>query len=351
MAPSSRRAVKISKKAVSIFVVVAILAWMATTMLPPNITNMKRMGEYGSLSMGSGDVGLSIGRPESVGESSSSLIMPPDYPNNNRQAPIGDTREFLKTNYSSSIRTREVQDIVNSAKNIVKGNDGRIDAISSSVKSGHLSFVVPKSKFETFREEIEKLTHKKLFSETSSSQNLIGEKRSIEERTVEIETSLENLKQQQEKLFSTHTQSLATINRELSSIRSELSALRKTIDETQDANILSTLRSQESVLINRESVQRQRLTTENNNYANQNNNLDKQIAAQNAALSAVTNKDEAFMQNIETVNGYINVSWISYWDMAKAFSPIHPTIVVVLLAMILWNILARLGYVPKFVLE
>lgn len=351
MGQNTRKVVKISKRKVLFVVVIvmSLIAWYGSSYF----TQVSRTGIS---SYGNGSADLMLGKPESVNiggstANSVSKMMPPDNIISNQQISINDTREFLKTSYSANIKTRDVQSVVSSAKNIVKGNDGRIDNLSSSEKSGYLTFVVPKSKFETFRKEIEALTHKKLFSETNTSQNLLNQKQSIEEQTSRINDSLESLQQQKESLQTKHAQSVASINKELSSIRSQLSEVRKTIEGTQDQDTLNSLRSQENTLVTREATQKQKLNTENNSYSVENTNLDNQIKNQNTNLLNVNKQDTKFSDNIETVDGYISVNWISVWEMIRAFSPIAPEILIALIVIIFWIILAKLNYVPKFTLE
>jgi len=349
MIHGGRKVVKISKRKVLLMagvVVIALIAWYGRIFFIqkslPKIVNYNQ-------SYGDGP-NLSIAKPESVGISDLSKMMP-DYFRNNQQISVSDTREFLKTNYSAVIKTRDVQTVVTSVKNIVKGNDGRVDNISSSELNGYLTFVVPKSKYEAFRSEIESLTHKKLFSETSLSQNLLGQKQSIEQQTSNIKKNLESLNEQKEALRLQHNQAVATINKELQSIRSQLSNIRKQIAETTDADVLNSLRSQESNYVSRENAQKQYLSRENSQYTAQNASLESQIKIQNTNLENVNTQDENFTENIETVEGRVDVKWISIWQMIKVFSPVSPEILVIVIIVIIWNILARLGYVPKFVLE
>ena len=283
---------------------------------------------------------LRISKPESV-----------PVTNMGKQIGIDDTREFLKTSYSSIIKTRDVQSVVTSVKNIVKGNDGRVDNISSSELNGYLTFVVPKTKFEAFRTEVEALTNKKLYAETSTSQNLLGQKQSIEQQTTNINKNLENLNEQKEALKVSHAKAVAVINKELQSIRAELSNVRKQIAETTDTDALNSLRSQESSYVSRETTQKQKLSTENTQYTAQNSSLETQITYQNTNLENVNKQDENFTENIETVDGRVDVRWVSIWQMIKIFSPIPAEILVVVLVIIIWNILAKLNVVPKFVLE
>lgn len=272
---------------------------------------------------------------------------------NVRESDISDTREFMKTSYSAIIRTRDVSKAVSSVKNIVKGADGRIDNINSSEKYGYVSFVVPKSKFDAFRDEIEAITHKKLYSENISSENLLGQKQNIEEQTTTIVMSLDTLKKQKEILDQKHSQTINLINNELSRIKSELSAIRiniSNINSSTDIATVASWREQERVLVGLDGTERQKLSIENNNYANQKQNLEKQIASADSNLMNVNKQDVNFTNNIETVRGTVNVSWVSMWQLAKIYSPISPILIILILIILLWMYLNHKKITPKIVI-
>jgi hypothetical protein len=263
------------------------------------------------------------------------------------QQSIRDTREFLKTNYWAHVYTRNVPSVIKDIKNIIKGSDGRINASNSSEKEGYVSFVIPKSNFESFREEIESITHKKLYTETISSQNLLGQKQNIEQQTENIVNTLSNLKNQKETLNSNHTQTVNSINKELSRLKSEINTLRMAINDTTETSTLTVLKEQENSLLKKESIQKQKLLSENNDYVIQNQNLENSINNSNNNLTNVNEQDSQFTDNIETVNGYINVEWINLWIIAKTFSPIHPTLIIIALFIILGFYLNRKEKIPK----
>lgn len=260
---------------------------------------------------------------------------------------ITDTREFLKVSYSATIQTRDVSQIVTDVKNIIKGADGRIDDLYSSEKSGRIGFVVAKSKFEAFRTEIEALTHKKLYVESVSSQNLLGQKQNIEERTSAIVGSLDELTRERTALITAHTQAVNIIQNELTRINNELTAVRTQIAHTTNAQILTSLRSQELVFVNEDARERERLVTENTSYASKKQKLDAQITSYDAHLTTVTQEDQQFSDNIETVNGSIYVRWVSFWELANIFSPISPLIIIALLVIVIWFYLRRRGFIPR----
>jgi len=263
------------------------------------------------------------------------------------QPDITDTREFLKTNFSAKIKTRKVADVVQEVTNIVKGSDGRVDSSNSSEKYGRVSFVVPKNKFESFKDQVENIAHQKLYTENISSQNLLSQKQNIEEQTGNIVNTLDNLQNQKATLLAKHNQTLSTINKELSRLKTEITAVETVINQTTDEAILVQLRIQENSLLKQESTQKQKLATENSAYSIQNQNLDNLINNSNNNLTNVNKQDDQFTNNIETVNGYVEVNWVSLWQMAKLFSPIHPTIVVIILVIILWIYSKRKGYIPR----
>lgn len=263
------------------------------------------------------------------------------------QVDITDTREFLKTSFSATIKTRKVADVVQEVTNIIKGSDGRVDNSNSSEKYGRVSFVVPKSKFESFKDQIENIAHQKLYTENISSKNLLNQKQNIEEQTGNIVNTLANLQNQKANLLTKHDQALATINKELARLKTEITAVKTVINQTTDEAILVQLRIQENSLLKQETTQKQKLATENSTYTIQNQNLDNLINNSNNNLTNVNKQDDQFTNNIETVNGYVKVDWVNLWQMAKLFSPIHPTIVVIILVIILWIFSKRKGYIPR----
>lgn len=267
------------------------------------------------------------------------------------QPTISDTREFLKTNYSSTINTRDVVDMTKNVHNAVKGADGRIDNFYSSEKRGRVSFVVAKSNFEALRSEIENLTYAKLYVESVSSQNLLRQKQNIESQTTNVLSRLETLQKQKESLNSQHTQTVKGINNEINRINAELANVRSIIFEETDPETLVLFRRQETTLISQQSVQNQKLNSENNNYSLQSKNLDNQIVSANNNLANVNQQDSQFADNIETVNGYVIINWVSWWQLVKIYSPISPSVLIIAFGIILWIFLRHKGYLPRIIVQ
>jgi len=268
---------------------------------------------------------------------------------NKSDSSIRDTREFMKTDYSANILTRDVPKVVTQIKNIVKGSDGRVDNFQSREKYGRISFVVPKSKFESFRDEMESVTHHKLYIENISSTNLLNQKQGIENQIDEATSSLESLNRQKDDLISSHNKTVDAINKELNSIQKNLVYVRTSIESNTDVDIIISLRKQEASFASQQTTQKNKLNEENRNHSSKLQNLENLINNANANLANSWNKDEKFTDNIETVKGYVNVSWITIWEMVKVFSPIHPTWIIIIILIVLRIIFRK--KLPKVVLE
>lgn len=334
--PDTRRVIRISRTKfiiVSIVVIIVAFLWYSSTRILYN-------------TFGTSSAPAMQGVSNLSSESTRSM---PDsyYPVNPQTPSITDTREFLKTSFSATIKTRDVPGVVTDVKNIIKGADGRIDNIYSSEKSGQISFVVAKSKFDAFRNEIEAITHEKLYSESVSSQNMLSQKQGIEGQTSNIVNTLDNLTQQKDALTTKHNQAINSIKSELARIQAELVTVRANIWNATDPQVISSLRNQETSLVNQDAVQRQRTITENNSYSTQKQNLDSLIANYNSSLTDVNKQDSQFTDNIETVNGTIYVNWVSLWELAKIFSPISPIIIIIILIILAWIYLKHIGYIPR----
>ena len=276
--------------------------------------------------------------------SASSDYYPESY---NRQPDITDTREFLKTSYAGQIKTRRVGEIVNDVKNAVRDVEGRVDSLNSSEKYGRVSFVVPKSRFEEFRSAVESLTHKKLYSEDISSQNLLSQKQSLEEQTISAVTFLTNLEKSKQDLDVRHNQALAALQTELRGVQTRLALVREEKAVAQGQERVATWQREETLLTQQEAPIRQRQNEENRAHTIQDRNLSTQINQANDQLQNLGRQDTQFTNNIETVNGSVAVTWVSWWQLARIFSPIHPTIVIIVLALLLLFYLNRRGYIPK----
>jgi type I site-specific restriction endonuclease len=254
----------------------------------------------------------------------------------------------MKKSYNGNIKTRDVSDVARDVKSIVRDVNGRVDGENISDKYAYISFVVAKSEFESFRDEIESLTHKKLYTENISSQNQLSTKQQIEKQDEMAHNSLAELEKQQKDLASAHSKSLASLQSQLSKTRSQISQTRNNkIGTDENSEQYKGLILEEQNLTQQEASIQQSIKNENATYTNQNNNIKNQITGVNSNIDNIKKTDEQFADNIETVNGTVNIQWATYWEMAKIFLPIHPTLAIIILIILGWFYFRHKSYVPK----
>lgn len=341
----ARKVIRVSKKRIIILIVILVIAYFAYA----NIFGSRYGTPYPVMNYGTTtgvDMPAIRGGQESFAPNEKT-IMPPIYDGGSPS--VNDTREFMKTNYSATIKSRSVSDTVRDVKNTVRDVDGRIDSFNSSETYGYVSFVVPKSKFDQFRDEMESLTHKKLYKENVSSQNLLSQKQSIEEQTNSATSLRDKLAQDKIALDAKHSRTITSINTELASVQNELATVRTAIAGTTNASQLVALRNQEATLVARQTSLKQQKDAENKNYTSQSASLNSQIDNAKNALENLGKQDTQFTENIETVSGSVSVDFVNLWEMAQIFSPIHPTIIIIILCILALWLFIKKGPKVEFV--
>lgn len=330
-----KKVIKISRKKLIILIIVLVVGFI---LLNKN-NNQYQYGIIPTSNMGSMESVNGVSAP-------SSTSMPYYKGGYQEDSSVKDTREFMKVAYGAEIKTRDVKDAIRDVKNAIRDAEGRIDNLNETKKYAYVNFVIPKSNLSNFKDEIESITHEKLYTENSSSQNLLGQKQSIEQQKETVTISLAERKNSQKNLTAQHTTTVNNLQKQLTDIQNQLVVVRASISNTSDSNQLAILRNQEYNLSQQELSLKQSISSENTNYTISNQNIKNQISDLNLQLTNIGKQDVAFTDNIETVNGYISVNWISFWDMAKVFSPIHPGFVITILALLTWYYLSRKNYIP-----
>ncbi len=347
--PKPRKVIRISRTKLIISIVVLVVIGIVAV-IASNRNNYRGgmiMGITGGGSgmMEGGSVDMASIPSVDFGDDYGAARYPSPYPNNSPD--ITDTREFLKVSYSAQIQTRDVADKVKDVKNAVRDAEGRIDNFSSSEKYGYVSFVVSKDKFDQFKDEVEALTHKKMYTENVSSQNLLGQKQGIEQQGESIATRLAQLEKQKKDMDTQHASRAASLQSDLVGVRAQISAVVKKWEDSNSSSERAQLKKEESDLRQREASLSSSLSQENKTYTTNSNSLVAQIAQQKQNQDGNIKQDIQFGNNIETVTGSVNVNWVSYWEMAKIFSPVHPAIIIIILALGLLYFLNRKAYLPK----
>lgn len=322
-----------------ILILLAVFSLLATFDVKNLIESQVGLGgtRTSSLSVPSTNMGL---KPQEQNVESISLdmaktnqVLPQDF---NSNIPVTDTREFLKTDYHATMRTRDVPKLVRRAETTVRGFGGRIDQTSSTEKYGLVSFVVPKSTFSEFRDEIESFVGQRFLKVEISSQNLLSQKQSIEEMQKEAEQILSDLNTRREKVIADHNANVQSLQSRIKANENEQASLRAEV--TTDPERQSQITSRLSVLARGLANLKSQLTNENSAYTNNLNSIDFQIKNANDNLSGIKNQDQDLLDDVETVNGTIVFNWINLWEIVQLYIPGYwiPSIFAILAIVAYW---------------
>lgn len=249
------------------------------------------------------------------GRASAGYAYPSDYyPYPNPDAPATDTRELLKVNYSAAMRTRDVPGLVRRVETTVRGHGGRVDQESSSPQSRYVGFVVPMSKYDAFRSELEAMVNDRFLTVNISSSNMLPQKVSIEEYQKQASSTLTDYQTSRKKLISSHASTVASLQSQIDSDANQMALLRA---QTQTSDIQYQLQR----LTDEWSSLKQQLINENSSYKYQLDTIDSNIKYTKDWQKSIGKQDQALLDNVATVNGTVSISWISLWDMAQAYLP------------------------------
>ncbi len=242
--------------------------------------------------------------------------IPPTY---GGQPSVTDTREFLKTDYSATMRTRNVQDLTRRIETTVRGYGGRVDQESSSPQYGSVSFVVPLDKFDEFRTELEGLVNWRFLTVSVSSQNLLPQKQSIEQQQTQASSTMADLTASRKQLVATHTNTVRSLQAQITADAQSLASLgaEPSTDPTLHAQILAEM---QSVSADESSLQA-RLQNENASYTANLQGIDSSIKYAQENIDAIQTQDQNLTDNVATVNGTVSVNWITLWQTALLYLP------------------------------
>lgn len=233
--------------------------------------------------------------------------------------PIIDNREFLKKDYSATLRSRDVPGLVDQVQITVRGFNGRVDGSGSSDKTGFISFVIPVNSLDTFRAQIKSLVASKFYLEQVYTQNLLPQKQSIEQSRSDAEKALGQLQDSRQQLISSHSSTVHSLELRLQAVVKEQSSLQAEVtqDPVRQAEINARL---EQLAKQKLSLQSQ-LSQENSRYEQQLSSLDSQISYTQTNLENIQKQDQNLTDNVATIQGYIVINWISLWDAADLYLP------------------------------
>lgn len=248
---------------------------------------------------------------------------------------VEDTREFLKKYFSATIQTRDVEPVAKKVEYLIKGSDGRIDSSTINTTNAYFSFVIPKSELDTFEEELRTYTHTKLYTQSVSTQNLLGEKQNLERQQTASTDTVTTLTVEQKKVQTDYAKQAAVYNRELTAAQTELTTVRTSLTTTSDEAVRTSLLAKERTLIAAIQTLQANLAQATTTFRSQMGTLGVSLANQATILKNLSMQEDAFFDNIETVQGSIGINHISLWQWATRLSPIHPVWVIALILALL----------------
>lgn len=248
------------------------------------------------------------------GTMDSRMYYPYPYPYQNPDVPVTDTREFLKTYYNASMRTRDVQGLTRRVETTVRGYGGRVDQESSSPQYGSVSFVISQSRYDAFRAELESLVGSRFLTTNISSQNLLPQKLGIEEQQKQADTALADYQAARQKIVTTHTNAVQSLQQKIDSDALQLAVLHAA-PQTPDILVQTQAVSADW------SSLKQRLADENASYAAQLNTADRNIKDAQDLQKAIQTQDKKLLDSVATVTGTVSIQWISLWDITQLYLP------------------------------
>lgn len=232
---------------------------------------------------------------------------------------ITDTREFNKVRYGAQMRSRDVQGLTKRVETTIRGYDGRVDTTSSSPKYGYVSFIVPASKFDSFRDELESLVNTRYLSVNIQSQNLLPQKQGIEKNQADSQESLDDLNSRKEQITASHKSTIKSLQAQLDSDTTQINKLQSQAfeDSIADSQRLAAIEA----LAQSQAALRTRIASENSSYNSSLNSINDQISWAQSSLDSANTRDTDLMNDVATVNGTVSINWISIWEIVHLYLP------------------------------
>ena len=247
-------------------------------------------------------------------------MYPNPYPYSGGNPAVTDTREFNKIYYNATMRTRDVPGLTRLIETTVRGNGGRVDNTSSSEKYGSVTFALPQTKFEEFRNEIESFIDWRFLTVNINSQNMLPQKQAIEKQQDWSNMNLDQLNAARKSENATFAQKKSDIQDQIDANDRENAMLQKQLPTT-DQNAQQRIVSRGMELVTEQSNLRNQLDALEKSHLNTINSIDAQIRYVNGDLTALKEQDKNLMDDVATVSGTISINWISLWEIAQAYLP------------------------------
>lgn len=250
-------------------------------------------------------VGLSSGGDD-MAEPSIAPMPPEFYPFPQPQTvPGSDTREYNKTSYYASVKSRQANELAEQMQTMIRGWGGRIDNSTISDKNSYISFVLPKTNLEQLRNQLKNAAGVKFVVESVSSQNLLPQKIDIEKSTNLTTADLAQLESEKSDLTKSHNATLASLNHQLNAAFAELKKLDGPTSTDRVKNQINYLQKS--------------IASENSLYEQKLNSLNTQIKTAQISLGNLAAQDTNLNDSVESVQGSISFIYVGYWDSANIY--------------------------------
>ncbi len=239
------------------------------------------------------------------------------------EIPTTDNREYLKTDYSASVQTNKVQELTGRLQTTIRGFDGRIDSTYNYSNQGYISFVIPASRVDAFRQEVKTIAGARFYTENLSSQNMLSDKRSLEDQQKQNNDNIKQLTASRDQLTVSHNQSVTSLNSQISTIAKEMAGLKTEAATNINYDRQVQIAARQEELQKQTKVLNSRLAAENNNYASQISSLDYQTSDAQRNLAQLDKQTGELIDTVATVRGNISISYISFWQKVDAYLPTY----------------------------
>lgn len=288
-------------------------------------TGLDSAGSFGSsvALVAPQDTFSDTGLTQDLARNSAAMVPMLEQTANRFEKSVADTREFLKTYYQATLRTRQVVKLATHIQTMVRGYGGRVDDISVNKESAYISFVVPKDKFEVFADELRTLVKPKLIEEIISAQNLLSEKQGIEKRTDAAEQTLDSVQKQRQELIDNHGVIVANLQKRINNYSAQINDLRNQFAATTSTNRQQEISNQIAYVTRQQNRAKQELTQENSRFENALRLSDANIAASEKRIDNLYEQDQDLLANVETVEASVSLQWISVWEIVQLYVPIY----------------------------
>lgn len=246
------------------------------------------------------------------------------------ESPATDSREYLKTDYTTTARTRYVVKNAERLETIVRGFGGRIDLSSKQDAGAQVSFVLPVARLDAFRNEVKLLFGEKFVDEHIQTDNLLPQKRGLEDEAKTTDEQIAALQGERDKLTTAHEQTVGTLQAQIKANGIEQGKLRAEMQNHPEEALFLQGRIAELGRLN--SSLQTRLSTENVNYAAVLSTLSSQIKNAQSAKDSVQTQDDTLLDTVATVRGTITLARIGVVGWLVTYVPLAWIITLLLVA-------------------